>query len=121
MKKLIFALVFIVIALSGCGRENSPEILKIGDEFSVTGIVEYSDQPSDIGQEYCFITGAEKIEYYYIDIYGDLSKWASNVFYTKDGDTYLLKDYVGKKVTVTGTFDAECHGIPYITKIKTGR
>lgn len=117
MKKLIFALFCIVIALSGCTKNNAPDFLNIGDRFSLTGIVDYSDEPSDIGQEYCFITGTEEIEYYYIDIYGEKSKWSSKVFYTKGNDTALLKDYVGQKLTVYGVFDAECHGIPYITNV----
>ncbi len=85
--------------------------------FSVTGIVDYSDEPSDIGQEYCFITGSETIEYYYTDIYDQESKWASNIFYTYGEDTALLKEYVGQEITVSGAFDAESHGIPYITNI----
>ena len=109
------------ILLSGCtqkGNTNSAQdVLKIGDTFSVTGIVDYSDEPSDIGQEYCLITGNEKIEYYYIDIYDEQSKWSSDVFYTKGEDTALLKEYVGQKIGVSGVFDAESHGIPYITNI----
>ena len=117
MKRLILALICMIIALSGCTKNDAPEFLKIGDKFSVTGVVDYSDEPSDIGLEYCFITGADETEYYYIDIYGEQSKWSSKVFYTKGNDTALLKEYVGKRLTVSGIFDAECHGIPYITNI----
>ena len=125
MKKILFAMLCIVLLFSGCTGKDSLNsgniadtiILRKGDLFSVTGIVEYSDDPSDIGQEYCLITGNEKTEYFYTDIYGEESKWASDIFYTKGNDTALLKEYVGQKVTVSGVFDAECHGIPYITNI----
>lgn len=108
--------------LSGCGQtddtaENLSEALKKGDIFFITGVVGYSDEPSDIGIEYCFITGNEKIEYFYTDIYNEESEYSSNTFYTRDKDTEALKDYIGQKVTVSGSFDAECHGIPYITDI----
>ena len=128
MKKVLFVLFCVVIALSGCGTnvdnndgvvtENPmEEIMKIGDGLTVTGLVEYSDEPSDIGEVYCFVTGAEKLKYRYIDIYGEESEWESDTFYTKGDDTALLKEYVGSVVTVSGTFDAESHGIPYITKV----
>ena len=119
MKRMFFVLICITALFSGCTTNNAnPDILKIGDSFSVTGTVDYSDEPSDIGQEYCFISGNEKFEYYYTDIYGEQSQFASDVFYTKDDDTALLKEYVGQRLTVSGTFEAESHGIPYITDIK---
>ena len=118
MKRILIAIVCVFVLFSGCaGNNTKQDILKIGDSFSVTGIVEYSDEPSDIGQEYCFITGNKKIEYYYTDIYGEQSQFASNVFYTKGNDTALLKEYIGREVTLSGLFDAESHGIPYITNI----
>ncbi len=135
MKKVLILLAFMGIFLSGCVKKQdtnteridlekesnietvSSNILKKGDEFSLTGIVEYSDEPSDIGLEYCFITISEKLEYYYIDVYEEESKWSSNVFYTKGEDTARLREYVGREVTVSGVFEAECHGIPYITDI----
>ena len=120
MKKLFVLLICLIIAFSGCAKNEAVSVdeMKIGDTFSVTGMVAYSDEPSDIGQEYCFITGDREIEYYYTDIYGEQSKWKSNVFYTKGEDTPLLKEYVGREVTVSGIFDAESHGIPYITQIE---
>ena len=126
MKRFISILFCFIIFLCGCSQNNSTDtqpvveevkILEKGDSFSLTGTVDYSDSPSDIGQEYCLITVDEKIEYYYIDIYGETSKWSSNVFYTKGEDTAYLKDFVGKSVTISGVFDAESHGIPYITNI----
>lgn len=128
MKKIFFAMLCIMFFFSGCTGKDSLNpgniaetsninTLRNGDFFSVTGVVDFSDDPSDIGQEYCLITGNEKIQYYYTDIYNNESKWASDVFYTKGNDTPLLKEYVGEKVTVSGVFDAECHGIPYITNI----
>ena len=62
-------------------------------------------------------TGDEKVEYLYIDIYGEESKWSSNIFYTQGKDTSFLKEYVGQKVAVSGIFAAESHGIPYIKDI----
>ncbi len=136
MKRLFVLLVCMLIVVSGCSKNEAvslekndsqnkttsktvlKDLLKIGDTFSITGMVDYSDKPSDIGQEYCFVTGDKEIEYYYIDIYDKESKWQSNIFYTKGDDTTLLKDYVGRKITVSGVFDAECHGIPYITNIE---
>lgn len=136
MKKLFVVLGCVLLVFTGClkientGTENidlqnkttletvSEDALKIGDEFLITGTVDYSDKPSDIGQEYCFVTGDKEIEYCYMDIYDKESKWQSNVFYTKGDDTALLKDYVGCEVTISGIFDAECHGIPYITQIE---
>ena len=113
MKRIVFVIICISLLFSGCTGGK----MKNGDKFSVTGILEYSDEPSDIGQEYCFITGSEKLQYFYTDIYGKQSQFESNVFYTKGEDTALLKEYVGQKLTVSGTFDAECHGIPYITNV----
>lgn len=120
LKKLSVLLICIIISVSGCTQNKSVSVdeLRIGDTFSVTGMVSYSNEPSDIGQEYCYVTGDREIEYYYMDIYDKESKWQSNVFYTKGDDTDLLKDYVGCEVEVLGIFDAECHGIPYITQIK---
>ena len=104
MKKMFFAMLCIMVFFSGCtGKDglnpgniaetSNINILRNGDFFLVTGDVDFSDDPSDIGQEYCLITGNEKIQYYYTDIYNKESKWASDVF------------------------NAECHGIPYITNI----
>lgn len=132
MKKVLFVLICMVIAISGCEAnvdkndgvvtENPTEkIMKIGDGLAVTGMVEYSDEPSDIGQEYCFVTGTEEIKYRYTDIYGEESEWKSNVFFTKGDDTALLKEYAGSVVTVSGIFDAESHGIPYITDITVSK
>ena len=127
MKKMLLVILCIIFLISGCtdssfNSENivetpNTDILRKGDFFSITGVVDYSEDPSDVGQEYCLITGSEKITYYYTDIYDEESKWSSEVFYTQGKDTALLKEYVGKKVTVSGFFDAECHGIPYITNI----
>ncbi len=126
MKKLCIALFCVILLLSGCGQKKDDNVdvnktdkafLKAGDEFSVTGIIQYSDEPSDIGREYCFVTGDKKLDYTYIDIYNEESKWASEVFYTRGEDTEKLKKYVGEKLTVSGIFDAECHGIPYITNV----
>ncbi len=128
--KIFAALLCALLLLCGCSQgteqnSQSPKasvsqsvtILEKGDFFFITGVVNYSDEPSDIGQEYCFITTGEKVEYNYIDIYGETSKWSSDVFCTKGEDTTLMKDYVGKTVTISGVFDAESHGIPYITNI----
>lgn len=118
MKKILIAIICITLLFSGCVQtDETAETLEKGDMFSVTGVVEYSDEPSDIGQEYCFITGQERIEYFYTDIYDEKSKYSSDVFYTRGNDTTFLKEYIGQEVTITGTFDAECHGIPYITDI----
>ncbi len=139
MKKMIivvFMLSFVLTIFCSCGErinntsgskdfflkeeailDELPKVLEKGERFTITGIVDYSDEPSDIGENYCSITGDAKIEYLYTDIYDEESKWSSNVFYTKENDTTLLKKYVGQQVTVSGIFDAECHGIPYITKI----
>ncbi len=119
MKKIcliIVALFTLTTILVSCGR-NQSDILTAGDVFSVTGKVDYSDEPSDIGQEYCFIVGSEKIEYLYIDIYGEESKWSSDTFFTQGNDTELLKEYIGQEITVSGTLATEVHGIPYITDI----
>lgn len=121
MKKFGFiALCVIMIALFvACGNDNNGKVLKKGDEFTVSGIVAYSEEPSDIGQRYCIVTGDVEFEYIYTDIFGEESKWASKEFFTnEDGDTNLLKKYEGEKVTVTGLFDSEGHGIPYITNIE---
>lgn len=120
MKKLLAVLICLTFIFSGCEQKNNdnPQILEIGDAFTLTGVIDYSDEPSDIGQEYCVVTITDKIEYYYKDIYGKQSKWESNTFFTKGNDTVLLKDYVGAEVTISGTFDAESHGIPYITNIE---
>lgn len=127
MKKLLVVLICIVLLFTGCVQKGindndntqtaEPEILKIGDTFSLTGVINYSDEPSDIGQEYCSVTIVNKIEYYYNDIYGKQSKWSSDVFFTKGDDTTLLKDYIGSEITISGVFDSESHGIPYITNI----
>lgn len=127
MKRVCITLFCLIIILSGCGQntDNNVDVnktdkafLKAGDEFYVTGIVQYSDEPSDIGREYCFVTGDKKLDYVYTDIYDEESKWSSEVFYTRSEDTEILKEYIGEKVTVSGTFDAECHGIPYITGVE---
>lgn len=134
MKKILVVLICMAVILCGCGgneivlendalsNENtnntvSADMLKKGDSFSLTGIVDYSNKPSDIGQEYCFITCDTKTDYYYTDIYNEMSSWSSDVFYTKGDDTVLLKEYVGQKISISGIFDAESHGIPYITNI----
>ena len=134
MKKFFAVLVCVALMLCGCQKneivlknnglssENagsgvSADMLKKGDSFSLTGIVGYSNEPSDIGQEYCFITSDIKIDYYYTDIYDEQSTWSSDVFYTKGDDTDLLKEYAGQKISISGIFDAEVHGIPYITNI----
>ena len=119
MKKTYAFFICLVLILSGCSQKNaqSPQILEIGDTFTLTGVVSYSDEPSDIGQEYCSVTINEKKEYYYNDIYDKRSKWSSDIFFTKGNDTVLLKDYVGSEITISGTFDAESHGIPYITNV----
>ncbi len=116
MKRVFVFLICIGLIFSGCAKKDAH--LKIGDKFKITGVVDYSDSPSDIGEEYCFMSCESEIEYYYIDIYGEESKWKSNTFYTKGADTAFLKEYVGETLTVFGTFDAECHGIPYITDIE---
>lgn len=117
MKKLglIIICILVLTLFISCGSHD--KVLKKGDVFTITGMVDYSDEPSDIGQNYCSITGALTIEYLYTDIYEEESKWSSNVFYTKGKDTILLKKYIGQQVTVSGVFDAESHGIPYITNI----
>lgn len=113
---IIFALLMVVTVLVSCGK-NKNDILKSGDMFTVTGKVEYSDEPSDIGQEYCSIKGSKKIEYLFVDIYGEEAKWSSETFFTRGTDTNLLKEYVGQEITVSGCFATEVHGIPYITNI----
>lgn len=121
MKRMFPILICLGMLVSGCAKnENtaSDSTLRIGDELTVTGVVDYSDEPSDIGIEYCFISSDTDIEYYYTDVYDEESKWHSNVFYTIGSDTELLKEYVGQKLTVSGIFDAESHGIPYITNIE---
>ena len=131
MKKIFALLICIMVIFCGCSlneksdkkqntaetETNSVKILEKGEAVSLSGMVGYSNRPSDIGEEYCLITIDKKIEYYYKDIYGETSKWSSNVFYTKGEDTAVLKEYTGKNVTVAGTFEAESHGIPYITNI----
>ena len=98
--------------------DGTKEILTKGNAFSLTGVVEYSDSPSDIGNEYCSVMGDVRFDYNYYDIYGNLSKYSSRIFYTKrQPDTNLLKQYVGETVTVSGYFDSESHGVPYITGI----
>ncbi len=120
MKKigLIAICVLIIAFLVSCGTDNSEKVLKKGDKITITGMVEYSEEPSDIGQKYCSVTGDKNIEYVYTDIYDEESKWSSNVFFTKEKDTDILKKYVGQKVTVSGVLDTESHGIPYITNIE---
>ena len=127
MKKsvLIMAFTLIILFFTSCSisYDNKEidavnKLLKPGDKFTVTGVVDYSDKPSDIGNNYCSVTGDVKIEYLYMDIYNEESQWSSNVFYTKGNDTILLKKYVGQEITVSGEFDAECHGIQYITNIE---
>lgn len=125
MKK-IFAILFCICTfICGCSQSantnvsemESVKVVERGDNLTLTGVVDYSDKPSDIGQEYCFITTDKEIEYTYKDVYDGISKWSSSVFYTKGKDTERLKEYVGKSITVSGVFDAESHGIPYITNI----
>lgn len=126
MKRIFAFLLCFCIFACGCSQSGNTDIsekesiniMEIGDNITVTGVVGYSDKPSDIGQEYCFITTDKKTEYKYKDIYGGTSEWSSNVFYTKGDDTEYLKEYIGKNVTVSGIFDAESHGIPYITSIE---
>ena len=134
MKKILVVLICMAVILCGCGKtenimennslpnENagnsvSEQLLEKGQNFLIEGIVGYSDEPSDIGQQYCFVTCDTKISYYYTDIYNEKSSWSSEVFYSKGNDTVLLKEYVGRKVKLSGIFDAESHGIPYITNI----
>ncbi len=118
MKKfcIMIILSFMVVILISCGNHQS-NVLTTGDVFSVTGTVAYFDEPSDIGNEYCSVTGNVKTEYLYTDIYGEESMWSSNTFFTQGDDTTLLKDYTGQQVTVSGVFATESHGIPYITEI----
>lgn len=119
MKKVciaILALLLILTIMVSCSKKQT-DVLSAGDAFSVTGMVEYFDQPSDIGKEYCSIAGSVKIEYLYIDIYGEESQWSSDTFFTQGNDTDLLKEYVGQQVTVSGFFASESHGIPYIKNI----
>ena len=121
MKKIGFiALCVIMITLFvSCGNDNSGKVLKNGDKFTVTGIVAYSEEPSDIGQRYCSVAGNVEFEYVYTDIYGEESKWTSKEFFTNnDEDTDLLKKYEGENVTITGLFDSEGHGVPYITNVE---
>lgn len=119
MKKIcliMMALFIVTTILTSCGK-NQHDVLTAGDVFSVTGKVDYSDEPSDIGEEYCLIAGSEKIEYFYVDIYEETSQWSSDTFFTQGNDTDLLKEYVGQEITVSGVFATEVHGIPYITNI----
>ncbi len=126
MKKLscVVILVLCIMVLSSCravqkkNAEGFSEKLKAGDGFTVTGMVDFSDKPSDIGEQYCFVTVEEEIEYFYIDIYGEEAEWSSDTVYTRGDDTEILKQYIGKRVTVSGLFQAESHGIPYITNIE---
>ena len=120
MKKIGFIAicVLIITLLVSCGNDISKKVLKEGDRITVTGIVEYSEKPSDIGQRYCSVTGDVEFEYTYIDIYDKESKWSSNQFFAKGADTDLLKEYEGEKVTVTGVLETESHGILYITDIE---
>lgn len=121
MKKLGFiALCVIMITLFvSCGNDSNGKVLKVGDKFTISGMVTYSEEPSDIGQRYCTVAGDVEFEYIYTDIYEEESKWSSKEFFTKDDeDTDLLKKYEGKEVTVSGVFDAEAHGVPYITNIE---
>ena len=62
MKKTYAFLICLMLVLSGCSQKNapSPQNLEIGDTFTLTGVVSYSDEPSDIGQEYCSVTINEK-------------------------------------------------------------
>jgi len=120
MKKicdLLLCVMCVIVFVCGCSQESSSDVMKKGDKFSITGVVSYSNEPSDIGQEYCFVTTNDKIAYSYKDIYDEMSDWSSNVFYTRGDDTAVLRPYVGKNITVSGVFDAESHGIPYITKV----
>ncbi len=124
---LIAVVLLMATALISCGSVETVETeantdiisndLKIGDAFTITGEVGYSEQPSDIGETYCYITTEREINYYYTDIYGEESNWKTVVFFTKENDTDILKEYIGQTVTVSGTFDSEVHGIPYITNV----
>ena len=136
MKKTVaFVVVLVLIfALASCGHKEIAEdtkepveitpatgevvVMSEGDPLTLTGVVDYSDEPSDIGREYCIVAGEEEHEYYFDAIDNEKSKWSSATFYTRDkDDTELLRAYVGKKVTVSGIFATECHGVPYITKV----
>ena len=121
MKKIGFiALCVIMITLFvSCGNDSKGKVLKKGEEFTISGIVAYSEEPSDIGQRYCSVAGNVEFEYVYTDIYGEESKWTSKEFFTNnDEDTDLLKKYEGETITVTGLFDSEGHGVPYITNVE---
>jgi len=109
--------VLFIACVAGC-REEKHDILGEGDLFEISGTVEFCDEPSDIGTEFCLIQGNTEIEYCYKDIYGEESLWKSDTFYTrKKEDTEYLRKFTGKKVTVSGTFKSEVHGVPYITDI----
>jgi hypothetical protein len=109
----------VITFLVSCGNDSNGKVLKVGDKFTISGMVTYSEEPSDIGQRYCAVAGDVEFEYIYTDIYEEKSKWSSKEFFTKDDeDTDLLKKYEGKEVTVSGVFDAESHGVPYITNIE---
>lgn len=121
MKKIVSLISVLSLALfiSACNKPTATDnILNTGEKFEISGMVGYSDQPSDIGQEYCIIEGDVEFEYNYIDVYNEESELSGSTFYTKkDYDTQLLKEYIGQEVAVSGYFEVECHGIPYITDI----
>lgn len=91
-------------------------ILKDGDVITVTGTVSYSNEPSDIGSQYCAINDIEPIAYYYTDMEGEQCDLTSTIIFTAEQETELMKAYVGQEVTVSGKLATECHGIPYITE-----
>ncbi len=100
--------------------DSQPELptdaLRIGQEITVSGAVQYSNEPSDIGEEYCFFD-VPSYSYIYEGIDYEQCANETDVIFTRGKATELLKDYIGQSVEIKGVFGSEMHGIPYIDNI----
>ena len=102
--------------VSGTGSYEVP--LRDGDTLTVSGIVQYSDDPCDVGNEYCYLVNNETVPYYFTDIFGETAQVSDSTFFCVDSDLDILFPYTGRLVTITGTLRTECHGIAFLTNIK---